>query len=265
MSSELVPGVIHLRCANPGPMTLTGTNTYVVRDADRVAVIDPGPTYAGDAASHLDATVTAAAQVAATISPRPESVPMFVALTHHHEDHEGGVDALVGRLRTGGHEVVVHGGSYGWDDAVPEALHKISAPGHTADSVAFYLEAADGHPAVLFSGDTLLGGSSSFVAHPDGNLTDYLASLATLEELTRGQHVLLAPGHGELGADAHGVIKEYLNHRADRLREVRSALEKLGADAGVSEVADEVYGDIDTRLRPAVEAIVSAQLEHLRR
>ena len=96
-----------------------------------------------------------------------------VLLTHHHDDHEGGAARLVELLSEAGGSARVWGGDQGIplvDGQIFDDVQVVLAPGHTADSVAYVFE-RDGD-VVLFSGDTLLGGSSSFIAHPDGDLTD---------------------------------------------------------------------------------------------
>ena len=281
--SGLGSRIRHVRCANPGPMTLTGTNTYVVGGHGRVAIIDPGPDLDArdtpvQARSHLDDVLFAVAELAPTMSQAAlighdpslgaaaGPVDVDVLLTHHHRDHAGGVDALLARLVAHGHRVRVFGGGHcaPWPaDGRVGDLAVLPAPGHTADSMAFALR--DGERGVLFSGDTILGGSSSFVAHPDGNLTAYLETLDSLAEFVAGQPTVLAPGHGSVGADAALVIDEYRVHREQRLNQVRDALGNLGRSAPVAEVADAVYPDVDLALRPAVEATVSAQVEHLLR
>lgn len=270
MSDDLTTlprGVQHLRCANPGPMTLTGTNTYVVDlragGVDLVAVIDPGP----EDAVHRDATVEA---VETALGETGRATRVLVLLTHHHDDHEGGAGALVAALRERGLSVARRGGAAGEalaDGELIGDLQVVHVPGHTADSVAFLLE-RDG-TRVLFSGDTVLGEGSSFVAYPDGDLTAYLASLDVLADLVEEpESCLLAPGHGPLGAQAAPIVERYRVHRQERLDEVRLALRHVAdveGDALVTAVADEVYRGVDMRLRPAVEAVVTAQLAHLGR
>lgn len=302
---SLPAGVAHLRCDNPGPMTLTGTNSYVLgwdgeapgskarNDGVRgcevqggawpLVVIDPGPQ--DDA--HRDALVGAVASLARELTGQvvdadvvARGVNVAVLLTHHHDDHEGGAAALVEALRGGGSGgselpvggVTLYGGAQGRgfvDGELFGDLQVVSAPGHTRDSVAFLLE-RDGR-RVLFSGDTVLGAGSSFVAHPDGDLTAYLATLDVLAALTAADessaHVMLAPGHGPVGGDAGAVITQYREHRAARLDEVRAALADVDASAAGAELIDvvvrAVYADVDPSLRPAVDAIVRAQLAHL--
>lgn len=331
--SSLPTGVVHLRCDNPGPMTLTGTNSYVLgwdggargsktcgggvrggeaRDgaALLVAVIDPGPQDDAHREALLDTVASTARDLAGGAGGGADDVArgvdVAVLLTHHHDDHEGGAGALIEALRGGGSdrsdlqvsEVTLYGGAQGREFVDGELfgdLQVVRAPGHTRDSVAFLLE-RDGR-RVLFSGDTVLGAGSSFVAHPDGDLTAYLATLDVLAALTAAgttggaenvgesrevsaasnaervdgpaAPVVLAPGHGPVGGDAGAVIAQYRAHRAARLDEVRAALADVdGAAAGdelVDAVVQAVYADVDPSLRPAVDAIVRAQLAHLGR
>lgn len=270
----LPAGVIHLRCDNPGPMTLTGTNTYVVCLAPgHVAVIDPGP----DDAGHRAAIVAAVDRMGETSAGGVRDVA--VLLTHHHDDHAGGVESLSAVLSVRGVTVRVWGGSRGTAISGHERLgdlQLVKAPGHTADSAAFLLVREDA--AVLFSGDTLLGGSSSFIAHPDGDLTAYLETLDVLARLMRPWPTAqLAPGHGYVGGAARGAIEQYRTHRRARLAEVRSALEgfddlergeptkNIEDDPRLGIVIDAVYAGLDPALRPAIEAVVRAQLAHLDR
>lgn len=260
MSVPWPHGVWHLRCNNPGPMTLSGTNTYVVRlvgaEVGDVAVVDPGPAPGAGASAHLAAVVDRVRSVSS-------AGRVVVLLTHHHSDHVGGVDALTVLLREAGFAVDVCGGGRAGLPAKLGDLQTLSTPGHTRDSTCFLLRRAS--RGVLFSGDTLLGGSSSFIAHPDGDLTAYLSSLDALAaRLADTNEVLLAPGHGQTGLDAAAVVEQYREHRQARLDAVRTVLARLGPDATVAEVIAAVYADVDPALRPAVEAVVRAQLEHLR-
>jgi glyoxylase-like metal-dependent hydrolase (beta-lactamase superfamily II) len=227
----VVPGWATLvRAPNPGPMTLDGTNTWVLRDpsAGSCVVVDPGPLDEG----HL-AAVAAHGPVEA------------VLLTHGHPDH---VEGLPRFLELTGAEVRT--GSVRAAGLVIEAL---PTPGHTADSVSYLV---DGQ-AVL-TGDTILGRGSTVVAWPDGNLGDYLASL---EELMGLGPLVVLPGHGPVLPSVAEAAARYLAHRHDRLAQVRAAVA-----AGAStprEVVEAVYAEVDPQLWGAAELSVRAQLEYL--
>lgn len=241
---------------NPSPMTLDGTNTWIVAEpgSPLAVVIDPGPLDEG----HLKGVVAAAEQAGKRIA--------LTLLTHGHPDHAEGaarfaeltrtpVRALDPALRLGGEglaagDTVTTGGL---------ELRVVPAPGHTADSLCFHLP-ADG--AVL-TGDTVLGRGTTVVAYPDGRLGDYLDSLRRLRALTVDGGVdTVLPGHGPVLSDARGAVEYYLAHRANRLAQVETAVE-----AGHREPADvvaHVYADVDRALWPAAELSVRAQLDYLR-
>ena len=232
---------------NPGPMTLNGTNTYVLAGAAGNVVVDPGPLLD----EHLQA-VAALGPVAVTL------------LTHSHLDHSGGAERfheLTGAptlakdpvLNIDGQPLAVDGITLDIAGLDIQVLH---TPGHTADSVSFVVRAA-GVVGVL-TGDTILGRGTTVVAHPDGRLGPYLESLARLGEL-RG--ALLLPGHGPVQPDVAPVAAEYLAHRYQRLGQVRAAL-AAGARTP-REVVEIVYADVDRMLWPAAEQSVRAQLDYL--
>ena len=236
-----------VRADNPGPMTLDGTNTYVLRaeGAGGAVVVDPGPLDE----QHLSA-VAARGPV------------QLILLTHGHPDHAEG--ALLFQEMTGAPMTAVDGrfvvdespliGSATFD-AGGLTVRVLSTPGHTADSVSFLVEGDE--PAVL-TGDTVLGRGSTVVAHPDGRLGAYLDSLARLRELGA---IALLPGHGPVRADAGALAGDYLAHRAQRLEQVRAAL-AAGADTP-EDVVRRVYADVDRSLWPAAELSVRAQLDYL--
>ncbi|MCF3100421.1 MBL fold metallo-hydrolase [Streptomyces roseoverticillatus] len=240
---------------NPSPMTLDGTNTWIVAepDSDLAVVIDPGPLDE----THLQAVVATAEAAGKRIA--------LTLLTHGHPDHSGGaarfaeltgthVRALDPALRLGGEglgigDVVTTGGL---------ELHVLSTPGHTADSLCFHLP-ADG---AVFTGDTVLGRGTTVVAHPEGRLGDYLDSLRRLRALTVDEGVgTVLPGHGPVLDDACGAVDFYLVHRAKRLAQVETAVES--GYSTPSEVVAHVYADVDHSLWPAAELSVRAQLEYL--
>jgi glyoxylase-like metal-dependent hydrolase (beta-lactamase superfamily II) len=234
-----------LLAPNPGPMTLEGTNTWLLRAPGSAScvVVDPGPLHA----EHL----ARVAQEAGTVE--------LILLTHGHLDHSEGAPRLA---ELTGAPVLALDRAYGEPLRVGETLvgagvqiAVIPTPGHSSDSVSFHLPDDD---AVL-TGDTILGRGTSVVAHPDGQLGSYLDSLRRLREY--GSATVL-PGHGPELPSAGAAADAYLEHRARRLAEVRSALAAGAVTA--RDVVEQVYADVDRALWPAAELSVRAQLEYLR-
>ena len=241
---------------NPSPMTLDGTNTWIVTEpgSPLAVVIDPGPLDEDHLADVVASAERAGKRVALTL------------LTHGHPDHAAGAARfaeLTGsavRALDPAHRFGDEGLTAG--DTVTTGgleLRVIATPGHTADSLCFHL-VADG--AVL-TGDTVLGRGTTVVAHPDGRLADYLDSLRTLRALiTEGGVDTVLPGHGPVLADARGAVEFYLAHRAQRLAQVETAV-AAGHRTAAAVVAS-VYADVDRGLWPAAELSVRAQLDYLR-
>ena len=136
-----------------------------------------------------------------------------------------------------------------------------ATPGHTADSLSFLLVPDDGTAPMVLTGDTILGQGTTVVAYPDGDLADYLASLARLRDL--GPATVL-PGHGPELPSAGAAATAYLAHREERLAQVSAALGALGPDATAEAIVEQVYADVDRALWPAAELSVRAQLAYLR-
>ena len=239
---------------NPNPMTLDGTNTWVLRapGEQRCIVIDPGE----EDEPHL-ARAAAAGPVA------------IVLLTHRHQDHAAGARRFAeltgAAVRALDPSLVLGSEALGDGDVVAAAgveLRVVGTPGHTSDSLSFLLTGPGADPAVL-TGDTILGRGTTVIAHPDGALGPYLDSLHKLADLAPGTAVL--PGHGPELADAAKAANHYLAHREQRLEQVRSALATLGPDATARQVVEAVYVDVDQTLWGAAELSVRAQLDYLRR
>lgn len=243
-----------LLAPNPSPMTLEGTNTWLLRGPGERAcvVVDPGE----DDPAHLE-------RVAA------QGPLALILLTHRHHDHAGGarrLAALTGApVRALDGSLVLGSEALGDGDVVAAAgceLRVLTTPGHTSDSLSFVLDGPGAAGPAVLTGDTVLGRGTTVIAHPDGALGPYLASLRRLAELPAGTAVL--PGHGPELPDAAEAARAYLAHRAERLDQVRAALRTLGPDATARQVVEVVYADVDATLWPAAEASVRAQLEHLR-
>ena len=237
-----------LTAANPGPMTLDGTNTWFLGEPDALVVVDPGP----DDGEHLEA-VAAAGHV------------VRILLTHRHPDHSDGIRRLhefTGAPTTSLDPAYCHGGTpFAGGDSIEAGglrIGVLETPGHTSDSVCLLVDGGD-EPAVL-TGDTILGRGTTVVAHPDGVLADYLASLERLAGL--GDRLVL-PGHGAELPSAREAAQGYLAHRRERLDQIRAALEWLGSGATAEQVVRDVYADVDRSLWGAAELSVRAQLEYL--
>ena len=252
MTVETVtPRAVRVLAPNPGPMTLDGTNTWILRTPGGPAlVVDPGPLDVG----HLERVLeTADGPVAG------------VLLTHGHADHSEGAAWFASHAGCGvraldpahrlGPEGLADGDVVSAGDLRVDIL---GTPGHTSDSLSFWLP----DESSLLTGDTVLGRGTSVVAHPDGSLGAYLGSLRRLHALAADVGVdTVLPGHGPVIADALAVLSYYLRHRAERLDQVRDAV-AAGATTP-REVVERVYADVDPILWPAAELSVRAQLDYL--
>lgn len=255
VSGPATARAVNVLAPNASPMTLDGTNTWLVSEpgSDLAVVIDPGPL--DDV--HLRAVIATAEQAGKRVA--------LTLLTHGHPDHAEGaarfaeltgtkVRALDPALRLGDEglgagDVIRTGGL---------ELRVVPTPGHTADSLCFHLPA----DRAVLTGDTVLGRGTTLVAHPDGRLGDYLDSLRRLRSLTvdDGVHTVL-PGHGPVLDDAQGAVEFYLAHRAHRLAQIETAVENGFLTPRA--VVEHVYADVDRSLWPAAEWSVRAQLEYL--
>ncbi|MDA0566513.1 MBL fold metallo-hydrolase [Streptomonospora sp. S1-112] len=241
-------------CPNPGPMTLDGTNTWVLREpgARGVVVVDPGP----HDERHLE-------RVARTVQEQGAQVAVAL-LSHHHGDHSDGaryfteltgapVRAVDPALRIEGDGLT--------DGEVVEVdgleLRVLATPGHTADSLCFHLPADD----VVLTGDTVLGTGTTVIADEDG-LSAYMESLYRLRDLVVTADVrALLPGHGPICTEPLAKLTEYIDHREARLAQVTDA---VNAGAATPEaIVARVYAEIDDSVRPAAAASVRAQLRYL--
>jgi glyoxylase-like metal-dependent hydrolase (beta-lactamase superfamily II) len=264
-AEEIAPGVRRILCNNPGPFTFKGTVSYIV-GRGQVAIIDPGPLDQ----PHIDALLAAV---------RGETVTHIV-VTHTHRDHSPAAAAI--KAATGAktyaegphraarplHIGDVKRGEGGDKDFVPDvalkdgeavsganwSLEAVTTPGHTANHMAFALRGSD----LLFSGDHVMGWSTSIVAPPDGAMSDYMASL---EKLSRRPEQIYFPGHGGAVRDAPHFVGQLIRHRQAR----EAAILKQLADgpADIPTLVRAIYIGLDPRLVGGAGLSVLAHLEDL--
>jgi glyoxylase-like metal-dependent hydrolase (beta-lactamase superfamily II) len=224
-------------------MTLTGTNTYLIGQAE-VAIVDPGP----DLPEHVEAIVAGLKVL---------GKPAVALVTHHHDDHLPAARRLRERLgiEIAGHpdlpsvtRPLDHLEQLSLDGASIRALH---TPGHTWDHVCYFLE----QERAVFAGDLVAGAGSLVVGPGRGELAASLRSLALLAEQ---QPTTLYPGHGPIVADAMVKLAEYIAHRADRERQVLDGLE-AGATT-IDGLVDRIYVGIVPGLRGHAARNVQAHL-----
>ncbi|GGG49433.1 MBL fold metallo-hydrolase [Kocuria dechangensis] len=260
-----------LLAPNPGPMTLEGTNSWVVGAPGQqdVVVVDPGPADRG----HLEALAAAGRTV-------------LTLITHRHADHAGSVDefhALTGApVRAFLPELCRDAEPLADRETIEAAgvrIRVLHTPGHTADSVCLHLPEdtplprtddgrdddrdhdADGVPrGSVLTGDTVLGRGTTVLDHPDGTLGAYLRSLHRLAVLGEA---LVLPGHAEVRPDLERTCEELLEHRMERLAEVREAVRSLGRGATLEAITARIYHDVPPNVLPAARLSVGAQLAYL--
>lgn len=238
----VLPGIRRIVADNPSVMTYHGTNTYLLDDDDnRFIVVDPGP----DDAKHVDAILRAT-----------DARVSYILLTHTHHDHLGATTAL--KSATGAPTVGFHiSAEYTFvadfplrDGDLFGSLTAVHTPGHARDHLCFARQ--DG---LLFSGDHVMGWSSSIVNPPKGDMRAYFSSLRLL--LERDERIYL-PGHGPAIGDPPTYVGALLFHRQQRERAILKALDGCARDS--YELMDRLYSKLDPTLRRAAERNVVAHL-----
>lgn len=231
--------IVGIRAPNPGPFTLTGTNSWIIR-RDPAWLVDPGP----DIDSHT-------AALAEDLEARGGLGG--IALTHNHPDHAEALEAIRGRFP----RAPVAGSGGAVDVTLGEGslfgpLAAVRTPGHSADHLAFVAGPAG------FTGDAVLGEGSVFITPDPGAIASYLAALRSLRKL--GLEVL-CPGHGPPVRDPDRKLREYIDHRLDRERRLLAAL--AAGKRSVAELLDDVWADTPAALRPAATFTLAAHLDKL--
>ena len=266
---QVSPLIQRVIADNPGPFTFTGTGTYIVgRDMPgaRVAVIDPGP----EDEAHLHALLRA-------VKGRTVS---HILVTHTHRDHAPLSRALAEAV--GGAPILAaqpHGPTVHASDAIDQAamdedddadfkadvilsdgdriegdgwtLEAMATPGHASNHMAFVLREEN----ALFSGDHVMGWSTTVVAPPDGDMTAYMASLERV--LARGFSTLW-PTHGPAITQVAPFLKAYRHHRLEREAQIMARL--AAGDETITEMVPALYAAVDPRLWPAASLSVLAHL-----
>ncbi|WP_240325507.1 MBL fold metallo-hydrolase [Sphingomonas mesophila] len=256
------PGVVRVLARNPSPFTFTGTQTFLVGD-DALVVIDPGP----DDADHVEAIVMAA-------GGRPIAA---IACTHTHRDHSPAAALLkaatgapivgcaaLSLAAAGPRADAAFDGDYAPDRVLGDGdaialgggaeLVAVATPGHTSNHLCF------AYGDILFTGDHVMGWSTTVVVPPDGDMGAYMASL---EKLRARDDRLFLPAHGPAVTKPAQYLRGLIGHRMQRARQI---LRLVGE--GVAEVPGIVaaaYPGLDPRLVPAAGGSVSAHLVDLER
>ena len=263
---QVSPLIRRVVANNPGPFTFKGTGTYIVGRGE-VAVIDPGP----DDPSHLAAILAAVAGERVT----------HILITHHHSDHsplaaplKAATGATIYGCAVAGHEeedtgevkmeaghdldfkpdVSLCGGGEvsgpGW------TMEAIPTPGHTSNHLCYALKEEN----ALFSGDHIMGWSTTVITPPDGDMTDYLESLQRIRERN---FTTLWPTHGPPIREVTPFIDAYAEHRQERIDQILTAL-KAGPGR-IKDLTPRLYADVDPRLWPAAGRSMLAAIIHLAR
>jgi glyoxylase-like metal-dependent hydrolase (beta-lactamase superfamily II) len=231
-------GIVLLRAPNPGPLTLSGTNTWIV-GARPAWVIDPGPAIA----EHLE-------ELLELVHARGGLGG--VALTHDHADHSEAVGALLERAPAplaagrGQVDIVLHDGvRFG-------PLRALATPGHAPDHFALLYGRA------CFTGDAVLGEGSVFIAPDPGSLTGYLEGLTRLRAL---ELEVLCPGHGPPIWEPDAKLEQYIEHRLDRERGLIAAL--ASGRRSVAQLLEAAWSDVPAQLHLAASVTLAAHLDKL--
>jgi glyoxylase-like metal-dependent hydrolase (beta-lactamase superfamily II) len=262
--TRLTPRLRRLVAPNPSHFTFTGTCSYIIGEGE-VAILDPGP----DDDAHLDALMKAT---------HGEHVA-FIVITHTHRDHSPlarRLKALTSAKIVGARpHVFTEGPPQGLDashdrDYAPDEIMKegdaisirgltltaIETPGHASNHLAF----ACAQENALFSGDHVMAWSTSVVAPPDGNMTDYMASL---EKLRGRPEAIYWPGHGGPVTEPQRYLRALVGHRRQREAAILARLE-TGA-AALPDIVDSVYANLDPKLVGAARLSALAHLQDLMR
>lgn len=229
-----------VRADNPSPLTLTGTNTWVV-GRDPCWIVDPGPALD----SHLQAVAEEAERRGGAGG---------IAVTHDHFDHAEGTEGL--RVMLGGGVPVAAArlaANVKLSDGDPFGpLRTIATPGHAPDHLTFAFGDA------LFTGDAVVGTGTAFLFPDPGALRDYLRALEHLRALDAQ---VICPGHGPLVTDPRAKLDEYLAHRLDREAKLVAGIE--AGRRSIDELLDAAWDDVPDAMRPVAAVTLATHLDKL--
>jgi glyoxylase-like metal-dependent hydrolase (beta-lactamase superfamily II) len=261
---QVSPLIRRVLAPNPGPFTFTGTCTYII-GRDEVAIIDPGPGNKAHVAALVEAT-------------KGERVAHIV-ITHTHRDHAPASRAL--QNATGAaiigcrpYEPRHANAQFSGLDSAHDmeyrpsrvlgngetlegpgfTLEAVATPGHASNHLAFALREEN----ALFSGDHVMGWSTSIVAPPDGSMSDYMESL---EKLRARREAIYWPGHGGPVREPQRYVRALIHHRHQREAAILTRI-KAG-DKLITEMVERIYEGLDARLKGAATLSVLAHLEDL--
>ena len=252
----VAPGVRRIVAPNPGRMTGPGTNTYLV-GSRALVVLDPGPALE----AHLEAIVAAVAGARV----------VAIAVTHTHRDHSPAARPLGARLAAPLVGCCARHAAFQDPSFVPDTLAgeghalatdagelvAVATPGHASNHLCWHQPAL----RLLYTGDHILGTVSPVILPPDGDMGEYLDSLARLQRLDLA---VLAPGHGPLLAEPRAAIAALIGHRLAREARVAAALAALGR-ASLEALLPVVYRDVDAVLHGYARYTLEAHLLKLER
>ncbi len=258
-SDRLEPLVRRVLATNPSPFTFTGTQTYLVGTEKDLAVIDPGPAEAEHLAAltaaigeakvvaiccthtHRDHSPAAAPLAALTGAPVIGCAPLSLDDSGPHADAAFDPDYAPDRVLTDGEAIA----GAGW------TLRALATPGHTSNHLCYALEETQ----ALFTGDHVMGWSTTVVSPPDGDMADYMASL---EKLNTREDRVYYPAHGPQVDKPRQLVRGMLGHRRSRERQILKLLDE--AAQPIAAMVPRMYKGVDERLWPAAGRSVLAHL-----
>ena len=260
------PGIARVLAHNPSPFTFTGTQTYLIGD-DEVAVIDPGPALPEHVAAlvaaiggrkvaailcthtHCDHSPAARPLAAATGAPITGCAPLTLATVGPRADASFDSDYAPDRVLADGEAIVVDG----------LRLVAVATPGHTSNHLCFALEGGASAGA-LFTGDHVMGWSTTVVFPPDGDMGDYMVSL---DKLRQRKDRIYYPAHGPAVTKPAQLVRGMIGHRMQRERQILKRL--TAGDRTIGAIVAASYPGLDPRLVPAAGGSVMAHLMDLTR